>query len=98
MLDSTGRDSEKSSVLGLCGKVVVKTMVRQAVTLQPMEVHGGPWWSRRPPAARGGPHARAGGCLKEAVTPRRACPGRTCGLMERGAHAGAGLLAGLVTL
>jgi len=25
-------------------------------------------------------------------------PGRTCGTVERGAHAGAGLLAGLVTL
>ena len=30
--------------------------------------HGGPWWSRDPPAARGGPHAGAVGCLKEAVT------------------------------
>ncbi|XP_027556456.1 suppression of tumorigenicity 5 protein isoform X3 [Neopelma chrysocephalum] len=39
--------------------------------------HGGPWGCRHPPAAHGGPHARAGGCPKEAVT-----------LWE--AHAGAG--------
>jgi len=39
--------------------------------------HGGPWWSRSPPAASGGPHAEAGGWLKEAVSPW-------------GAHAGAG--------
>ena len=44
---------------------VVKTMVRQAVPLQPME---GLQWSRYPPAACGGPHAGAGGCPKEAVT------------------------------
>jgi len=48
-----------------------------------------------------GPHAEAGGCLKEAVTPEEPtlelAPARTCGPMERGAHAGAGLLAGLVT-
>jgi len=31
--------------------------------------HGGPWWGRSPPAAHGRPHAEAGGCLKEAVTP-----------------------------
>jgi len=30
--------------------------------------HGGPWWSRYPPAAWAGPHARAGGGLQEAVT------------------------------
>jgi len=35
-------------------------MVRQIVPLQSMEVHGSP---------RKGPHARAGGCLNEAVTP-----------------------------
>jgi len=37
--------------------------------------HGGPRWSRYPPAAHKGPHARAGGCPKEAVTPCRACAG-----------------------
>jgi len=47
-------------------QLVMKTMVRQAVPLQPMEVHGGadlhlsPWK---------GAYAGAGGCLKEAVTP-----------------------------
>ena len=35
----------------------------------PPAAHGGAWWSRYPPAAHGGPHARSGGCLKEAVTP-----------------------------
>ena len=45
---------------------VEKTMVRQAVPLQPMEDDGG---AEIPPAAQGGPHARAGGCLKEAVAP-----------------------------
>ncbi|GAB0193217.1 epimerase family protein SDR39U1 [Grus japonensis] len=59
---------------------VEKTMVRQAVPLQPMEDDGG---AEIPPAARGGPHARAGGCPKEAVTPWEA-------------HAGAGFLAGPV--
>jgi len=38
-------------------------------------VHGGPQWSRSPSAAHGGPLAGAGGCLKEAVTPRRALAG-----------------------
>ena len=80
---------------------VVKTMVRQAV---PPAAHGRPRWSRYPPAARGGPHAGAGGCPKDAVTPWEARAGagswqnlRTRGPMERGAHAEARLLAGLVT-
>jgi len=30
--------------------------------------HGGPRWSRYPPAARGGTHVRSGGCPEEAVT------------------------------
>jgi len=46
--------------------------------------HGHPRWSSSPPAASGGPHAIAGGCLREAVT-------------LWAAHAVAGLLAGLVT-
>ena len=47
--------------------VVMKTMVRQAVPLQPREVHRGadlhlqPWERR--------PHTVAGGCLKMAVIP-----------------------------
>jgi len=48
-----------------------------------------------------GPHDGAGGCLKEAVMLWGACtgeaPARTCGHLEREAHVGAGLLAGLVT-
>jgi len=76
-------------------QVVMKTMVRQAAPLQPMEVHGGadihlqpvegtPRWSRWVPE---------GGC--EPVLEQ--APARTYGPVERGAHAGAGLLAGLVT-
>ncbi|GAB0186393.1 EH domain-containing protein 4 [Grus japonensis] len=42
-----------------------KTMVRQAVPLQPMEVDGG---ADIHAGACGGPHAGAGGCPKEAVT------------------------------
>ncbi|XP_032546009.1 suppression of tumorigenicity 5 protein isoform X3 [Chiroxiphia lanceolata] len=37
--------------------------------------HGGPWGCRHPPAAHGRPHARAGGCPKEAVTPWEAHAG-----------------------
>ena len=45
----------------------------------PPAAHGGPWWSRSPPAACAGLHTRADEYLKEVVTPWRA-------------HAGAGLL------
>jgi len=41
-------------------------------------VHGGPQWSRSPPAAQRGPHAGGGGCLKEVVTPWRAHAGAGC--------------------
>ena len=51
---------------------MVKPMVRQAVPLQPMEVNSG---ADIPPAACGGPHTGAGGCLKEAVTPWEAHTG-----------------------
>lgn len=44
--------------------------------------HGGPQWSRGPSAAHGGPHVGTCGCWKEAVT-------------LWGAHAGAGLMAGI---
>ena len=37
--------------------------------------YGGPWWSRHPPVAQGGPHIRARGCPKKAVTPWRARAG-----------------------
>ncbi|KAK4810940.1 hypothetical protein QYF61_013348 [Mycteria americana] len=52
---------------------VVKTMVKQVVPLQPMEVHSG---ADIHTAACGGPHARAGGYApKEVVIPWRACAG-----------------------
>ncbi|GAB0207045.1 epimerase family protein SDR39U1 [Grus japonensis] len=52
---------------------MVKTIVRQVVPLQPMEVHSG---ADIHPAAHGGPHKGAGVCaLKEAVTPWRLCAG-----------------------
>ena len=51
----------------------------------PPEAHGGPWWSRYPPVA----------CEKDSKLEQS--PARTCGPVERGARAGAGLLAGLVT-
>jgi len=70
------------------------------ILLQPMDGH-----SRADihTAACGGPHGGASGCtLKEAAAhgepmPEQA-PGRTCVPVERGAHAGAGFLAGLVSL
>ncbi|GAB0204530.1 acid sphingomyelinase-like phosphodiesterase 3b [Grus japonensis] len=63
---------------------MVKTMVRQAVPLQPMEVHSGADIHLQP---------------VEDPTPEQVeTPEGACGPMERGAHAGAGLLAGLVTL
>ena len=67
----------------------------------PPAVLRGPQLSRSPPAACRRPHARAVVCLKEAVTlwgPLGQAPGRTCGHVGRGAHAGADLLSGLVTL
>jgi len=68
----------------------------------PPAADGGPWWSRYPPAAREGSHAGAGGCAWRRLRPRgepvlEQAPSRTCGPMERGAYAGAGLLAGPVT-
>ena len=58
--------------------------------------------SRYLPAARGGPHTWAHGRTWGRPWPRgkpalEQAPGRTCGPAERRAHAGAGLLAGLVT-
>jgi len=75
-------------------------MVRQAVPPQPMEVHGGadlhlqpvegtPHWSRGMPE---------GGCDPMGSPVLEQAPARTCRPVEREAHAGAGLLAGLVTL
>jgi len=64
-------------------QLMMKTMVRQVVPLQPMKVHGGADIHLQPVEAT---HAGAGGCLQEAVTPwgLRAGAGclqdlRTCG-------------------
>ncbi|PKU39849.1 rna-directed dna polymerase from mobile element jockey-like [Limosa lapponica baueri] len=77
---------------------VVKTVVRQAVPLQPVEVHGGadihlqpmknPTLEQVDDQRRLRPHGKP--MLEQAS-------GRTCGPLERGAHAGVGLLAVLVT-
>ncbi|KAK4811165.1 hypothetical protein QYF61_019796 [Mycteria americana] len=64
---------------------VVKTMVRQAVLLQPMEVNSG---ADIHPAACEGPHVGAGGCARRRLWPcgepaLEQAPGRTCDPMER---------------
>jgi len=57
----------------ICLQTIMKTVVKQVVPLQPMEVHSG---ADIHPAAHRGPHVREGGCaLKEAVTPWRASAG-----------------------
>ncbi|GAB0179878.1 hypothetical protein GRJ2_000453100 [Grus japonensis] len=63
-------------------------MVRQAVPLLPMEDDGGADIHLQPMEDPKGGHERL--ALEQA-------PGRTCGPVKRGAHAGAGFLAGLVT-
>jgi len=68
----------------------------------PSVVHRGPQWSRYPPAACGGSHAGAsnaseGGCDTVGSPVLGQAPARTCGPVERGDHAGAHLLAVLVT-
>ncbi|CAM9264732.1 unnamed protein product, partial [Bubo scandiacus] len=73
---------------------VVKTMMRQAVPLQPMEVNSGADILLQPvedptPEQVNVPE---GGCDP------MGSPCRTCDPVERRAHVGAGLLAGLVTL
>ena len=77
---------------------------KEALTLPrgPPAAHRGPRWSRYPPAARGGAHAGAGGCARRRLWPcgkamLEQAPGRACDPVERGAHGGAGLLAGAVT-
>lgn len=44
---------------------MVQTMVRQDVTLKPLEVSSG----ADAPAARVGPHASAGGCVQKRLSP-----------------------------
>ena len=81
-------------------QLVLETMVRQLVPLQSMEVHGGadihlqpmegtPCWSRWMPE---------GSCDPMGSPTLEQASGRTCGPVERGAHTGASLMAGLVTL
>ena len=77
---------------------LMKTMVRQAVPLQPMEVHGGADVHLQP----GEDPMPEQGDARRRLWPRgkptlEQDPGRSCGPVERGAHAGAGFLAGLVT-
>ncbi|GAB0183028.1 AN1-type zinc finger protein 5-like [Grus japonensis] len=77
-----------------------KTMVRQAAPLQPMEDDGGADIHLQPvedPMLEQ-VDALKGGCDPVHRKPTlEQAPGRTCGPVERGAHAGADLLAGLVT-
>ena len=78
---------------------VGKTMVRQAVPLHPMEVNGGADIHLQPVED---PMLEEGDVPQRRLWPRgkpalEQAAGKTCGPMERGAHAGAGLLAGLVT-
>lgn len=62
-------------------------------------------WSREPPADPGGPHTTSEGCSQRNMWKRKSeyegnpqAPVGTCGPVHRGAHHGAGFLAGLVTL
>ena len=64
--------------------------------------HGGPRWSRYPPADFGGPQVRADWCAGRRLWTHGELmldqgPGGTCGPVNRWVHTGAGLLAGLVT-
>jgi len=74
-----------------------QTMVRQAVPAA-MEAHGGaephPQPGKDPTLEQGVPE---GGCDPVGSPVLDQAPDRTYGPMERGAHTGAGLLAGLVT-
>jgi len=81
-------------------QLVIKTMVRQVFPLQPMQVHSGADLHLQ--HMEGTPHQSRwmakGGCDPVGSPVLRQAPARTCGPVERGAHAGAGLLAGLATL
>jgi len=66
-------------------------------------LHGGPWWSRSPPVAVEGTASQSrympeGSCDPVGSPALEQTPARARRSMERGAHARAGLLAGLVTL
>ena len=76
---------------------VVKTHGEAGCALQPWRLT----LEQISTCSHGGPHTGAGGCPKEAVTCGKPvleqAPGGTCDPMERGAQAGAGLLAGPMT-
>jgi len=80
-------------------QLVEKIMVRQAVPLQSMEVHCGAEIHLYP--MEGTPRRSrwmpGGGCDHMGSPMLEQAPTRTCRPMKRGAHARAGLLAGLVT-
>jgi len=72
---------------------VEQTMVSQAVPLQPMEVHSGAdicLQLMKDPMLEQVDAQRRLSLHREPVLEQ--APARTCGLVERGAHAGAGLL------
>jgi len=74
-------------------------MARQVVTLQPMEVQGGADIHLQPMEGTLG-QSRCmpeGSCEPHGEPALEQGPDRTCGPVEREAHSGAGLLAGLVT-
>ncbi|KAJ7396462.1 protein pxr1-like [Pitangus sulphuratus] len=78
---------------------MLKTMVRQAVPLQPMEVHRGAEIHLQPVEdsmpEQGDAQTRLWPCGKPMLEPAL---GRICGPMESEAHTGAGLLEEFVTL
>jgi len=75
-------------------QLVMKTMVRQVVPLQPMEVHAGADLHLQP--MEGTPRRSRwmpeGGCDPVGSPVLEQAPARTGGPVERGAHTGAGLL------
>jgi len=80
--------------------LMMETMVRQAVPLQSMDVHGGADIHLQPME---GTSCRSrwmpeGSCDPMGSPALWQAPARTCGSVEGRAHSGAGLLAGLVTL
>lgn len=95
MSKNTGENSPADPKISAEGGAGGAPDTRAEIPLQPR----GPVGNRDPPAAHGGSHARAAGCPTEAVTPweEHNGSGSWQDPMERGAHAGAGLLAGLVT-
>ncbi|PKU44013.1 hypothetical protein llap_5684 [Limosa lapponica baueri] len=75
-------------------------MVRHVVALQPMEVNSGADIHLQPMEnlMLEQVDVPEGGCGPCGEPVLKQGPGRTCGPVEKGAHAGADLLAGLVTV